>query len=38
MEIWKYGNIKNGKIEIWKYEFTEIWKYVKMEKWKNGNM
>ena len=38
MEIQKYGNIKNGKMKIWKYEIMEIWKYGNMEKQKYGNM
>ena len=31
MEIWKFGNMKYGKTEIWNYGNTDIWKQGNME-------
>ena len=46
MEMWKYGNMENGNMEIqkfgnmevWEYGSMEVWKYGSMEIWKYGNM
>ena len=32
MKIWKYGNMENGNMEIWKYGNMEIQKYGNMDK------